>query len=57
MWPDGNCYRGEWLDGKQHGVGVYVTSSGQERYGEWKEGKRIKYFNEDEDDAASGPDQ
>lgn len=46
-WPDGRKYVGEWRaaqapislpcelrkDGKQHGVGTYVTAGGEERKG------------------------
>lgn len=43
-WPDGRKYNGGWHDGKQHGVGEYLTSKGETKYGEWKEGKRIKWI-------------
>jgi len=32
------------VNGKQHGKGAYVTSAGQEKYGEWKDGKRIRWI-------------
>ena len=35
MWPNGRCYRGEWLNGRQHGKGAFTAPSGLERYGEW----------------------
>jgi peptide/nickel transport system permease protein len=28
-WPDGRRYEGSWLNGKQHGVGIYHTSKGE----------------------------
>jgi len=31
-----------WSNGKQHGKGVYTDSIGNEKEGEWNEGKRIK---------------
>ena len=38
-------YRGEWANGKQHGVGFYISVDGKEKQGEWKEGKRVKWLN------------
>ena len=47
-WPDGRCYRGEWVNGKQHGKGTLVTTSGDgcrvEKYGEWKDGRRVRWI-------------
>ena len=48
MWPDGRQYDGEWLNGKQHGFGRYLSSSEQEKYGEWKEGKRLRWIEKDQ---------
>lgn len=48
IWPDGRKYDGGWLDGKQHGFGKYYSSSGEIKYGEWKDGKRVKWITEDE---------
>jgi hypothetical protein len=28
VWPDGRSYKGDWLNGKQHGKGMYKTSQG-----------------------------
>ena len=42
--PDGRKYEGQWLNGKQHGVGVYTSASGKSKKGEWSEGKRIKWL-------------
>ena len=33
---DGGVYKGEWIDGKKHGVGAYVYPSGSSYEGEWK---------------------
>ena len=30
--------------GKQHGIGTYTTSKGEEKKGEWKDGKRIRWL-------------
>ena len=46
-WPDGRKYVGEWKDGKQHGVGTYVTAGGEERKGEWAEGRRMRWLEEE----------
>ena len=32
-WPDGRKYEGQWENGKQHGVGIYTTSSGKTKKG------------------------
>jgi hypothetical protein len=45
--PDGRKYIGSWLNGKQHGKGVYITPNGQRKEGEWRDGKRVKWLNED----------
>ncbi len=48
-WPDGRTYCGFWKDGKQHGLAEWKASgSNQIRYGQWSEGKRLKWFNIDE---------
>ena len=39
-WPDGRKYKGNWANGKLHRLGVYATSKWEERFGEWKEGKK-----------------
>ena len=31
--PDGRKYEGQWLNGKQDGVGTYTTSSGKTKQG------------------------
>ena len=43
--PDGRKYEGEWKNGKQHGVGVYTSSSGKSKKGEWSEGIRLAWIN------------
>jgi hypothetical protein len=35
------------MNGKQHGEGVYTTSKGDVRRGEWNNGKRLKWFDKD----------
>jgi hypothetical protein len=45
-WPDGRKYDGEWFNGKQHGEGTYLTSKGETKRGEWKEGKRVRWISE-----------
>jgi hypothetical protein len=41
---DGRKYDGEWLNGKQDGVGNYTTASGKTKQGQWKEGKRVAWL-------------
>jgi len=36
------------MNGKQHGKGVYITPNGHRKEGEWKEGKRVRWFNEED---------
>jgi len=33
-----------WLNGKQHGEGVYINAQGKEKQGEWSDGKRIRWI-------------
>ena len=47
-WPDGRKYRGGWKDGKQHGKGFYSNNNGKEKEGEWVDGKRIRWIDEEE---------
>lgn len=42
--PDGRKYDGQWLNGKQDGVGSYTTASGKTKQGQWKEGKRMAWL-------------
>ena len=47
-WPSNRFFVGFWKQGKQNGVGKYVKDD-QAKYGIWKDGKREKWFdNEDE---------
>ena len=36
-----------WKNGKQHGEGYYKGSNGQEKKGEWRDGKRVKTVDQD----------
>lgn len=42
--PDGRKYIGGWVNGKQHGRGMYIHPNGEKKEGEWKEGKRIHWI-------------
>jgi len=42
-WNDGTKWTGNWLNGKQHGEGIYVHGD-VERHGVWDNGKRIKWI-------------
>jgi hypothetical protein len=43
-WPDGRKYRGQWKNGKQHGEGIYHSSKGEVRKGQWADGKRLQWL-------------
>jgi hypothetical protein len=47
LFPDGSKYRGNWENGNLQGRCTYIDSNGEEREGEWVEGKRIKWVKED----------
>ena len=36
------------MNGKQQGVGIYYLSSGEEKYGEWKDGIKKRWLNPEE---------
>lgn len=44
MWPDGRLFEGVWQEGKQDGLGKYISSSGEIKYGEWEDGVRIGWI-------------
>ena len=47
-WPYNHFFVGFWKEGKQNGVGKYIKDD-IVKYGVWKEGKKVKWFeNEDE---------
>lgn len=35
-YADGSEYQGEWLDGKRHGIGTYISPTGTRYEGEWE---------------------
>lgn len=39
-YENGNYYVGETLDGKRHGMGIYLWSNGDAWYGHWSYGER-----------------
>lgn len=40
VWKDGGCsYEGDWVDGRQHGEGVYRCPNGYTRTGSYRNGK------------------
>lgn len=49
IWPDGREYKGEWEKGKQHGRGIFIFS-GISQFGEWIEGKRTKWIEDNSDE-------
>jgi len=44
--PDGSKYEGQWLNGKQHGKGLYISRNGEMKEGLWENGKKIKWNTE-----------
>ena len=40
VWPNGETYTGDVLNGKEHGKGTYIYASGDKYEGEYKHGKR-----------------
>jgi len=38
-WPDGRSYKGQWLAGRQDGLGIFTTARGEKREGVWAGGK------------------
>lgn len=46
VWPDGRTYDGEWLDGKRSGKALYQNSSGELKWGLWKEDKLERWLDE-----------
>ena len=47
-WPDGRQYDGNWRNGKQHGAGIYHSSRGEIKKGEWADGKRVRWIDIEE---------
>ena len=45
-WPDGKNYKGQWKNGKQHGFGEYTNINGIMRRGEFENGKKIRWLDE-----------
>lgn len=47
--PNGKSYKGNWANGFPHGKGYIKNNSNSvERCGEWKNGKRMKWLEENE---------
>eukprot|EP00930_Biecheleria_cincta_P056791 TRINITY_DN42846_c0_g1_i1.p1 TRINITY_DN42846_c0_g1~~TRINITY_DN42846_c0_g1_i1.p1 ORF type:complete len:235 (-),score=46.12 TRINITY_DN42846_c0_g1_i1:123-752(-) len=46
-WPNGNVYDGGWLQGKRHGQASFLTSSGKQKFGLWKEDKFLQWESEE----------
>jgi hypothetical protein len=41
--PDGKKYSGAFFNGKEDGFGKLTSIKGEEKTGEWKEGKRVRW--------------
>ena len=49
FWAEPNrIYVGFWKNGKQEGLGRYLSSK-HAKWGKWKEGERVAWFNSKED--------
>ena len=48
--PDGRVYDGEWLNGKQHGIGFFTNPGANAKQGEWRDGKRVRWINVNQSD-------
>ncbi|CDW80566.1 UNKNOWN [Stylonychia lemnae] len=46
-WLNGMKYEGWWSDGKQDGYGILIDKT-KKQFGLWKDGQKIKKFNEEE---------
>ncbi len=42
-WPDGRVYDGQWVNGRQDGMGKYTDKEGITKVGMWSKGKRTKW--------------
>ena len=47
-WPNNRIFIGFWKEGKQNGVGKYIKDD-IVKYGIWKDGKREKWFENEEE--------
>lgn len=39
-------YEGQWVNGKQHGLGKYTSIKKITKSGQWNQGKRISWIND-----------
>ena len=46
-FKDSSRYEGQFLNGKQHGLGTYFNVKGEARQGNWADGKLVKWDNND----------
>jgi hypothetical protein len=47
-WSDSKKYAGWWSNGKQHGLGVFISVEGKRKLGVWEDGKKLKWLSEEE---------
>ena len=48
-WADGRKFRGQWKNGKQDGEGEFYSPKSQKwRKGIWKDGKKIKWIEQND---------
>ena len=48
IWASGHRYTGHWLDDKQHGIGVLVSTEGKQKKGEWQKGYFVRWIVENQ---------
>ena len=51
IWNENKVFVGLWNDGKQHGIGKYLTrdiDSNSVKFGKWISGKRISWLSNDD---------
>lgn len=48
-WPDGRAYDGAWKSGLRNGTGIFISSQGQRRRGQWENDSLVKWFSAGEE--------
>merc|ERR1712151_1341938 len=49
QWSDGRLYEGNYYEDKKHGTGCFTWPDGRRYDGQWKDGKRIRWVDEEHD--------
>lgn len=48
LFKDGKKYEGQWLNGKQEGIGKYIYPTLEERWGMFADGKKVRWLDPSE---------